>query len=203
MRTVRPRTGHPQGINIVRGDSSMTGPATVLSCRCGEAALKVQGSPIISVECLCADCQGAGTFLQGLPGAPPIIDENGSTRFVLYRKDRVWCMKGQGLLREHRLSASSKTRRVVATCCNTPMFLEFTSGHWLSVYGGLWPASSLPALELRTMTRSRPRGVILPNDVPNPGTHTFSFYTKLFRAWAAMGFRAPEVGVMKGVLDEK
>jgi hypothetical protein len=84
-----------------------------------------------------------------------------------------------------------------------PMFLEFTNGHWLNIYGGLWPEVSLPALEIRTMTRSRPEGVVLPVDVPNPSTHTFSFYAKLFRAWAAMRFRAPKVDFVNGGLDAK
>ena len=175
---------------------------TVLTCTCGQVALEVQGAPIVSVECLCADCQSAGTFLRTLPGASSTLDEKGATSFVLYRKDRVWCRKGQDLLREHRLSKDSSTRRVIASCCNTAMFLEFTSGHWLSIYGGLWPAANLPALELRTMTRSRREGVVLPDDVPNPSTHTFSFYGKLFRAWAAMGFRAPKVDV-NGSLEAK
>lgn len=176
---------------------------TELTCTCGHAALKLQGRPIISAECFCADCQKAGAFLQSLPGAPPVLDQNGATRFVLYRKDRVRCEKGQDLLREYRLLKNSPTRRVVTICCNTPMFLEFSNGHWLSIYGGLWPAESLPALEIRTMTRSRPEGVVLPDDVPNPDTHTFSFYTKLFRAWAAMGFRAPKIDVVNGKLDAK
>jgi hypothetical protein len=180
----------------------MTDQATVLTCTCGQVELVVQGKPIISAECLCADCQNAGAYLQSLPGAPAIVDQKGATRFELYRKDRVMCETGRDLLREHRL-AESKTRRVVAVCCNTPMFLEFTNGHWLSIYGGLWPAASLPALELRTMTRSRPTGVALPGNVPNPSTHTFSFYAKLFLAWAAMRFRTPKVDFVNGILDAK
>jgi hypothetical protein len=181
----------------------MTNRGTVLTCNCGQAALEVQGRPIISAECLCADCQNAGAYLQSLPGAPATLDQKGATRFVLYRKDRVRCEKGRSLLREHRLSKDSTTRRVVAVCCNTPMFLEFTSGHWLSIYGGLWPAERAPALEIRTMTRSRPGGVVLPDDVPNPATHTFCFYAKLFRAWAAMRFRAPKIDFVNGGLDAK
>ena len=178
----------------------MTNQTATLTCTCGEVALEVQGKPIVSAECLCTDCQNAGTLLQSLPGAPPALDRNGATRFVLYRKDKVRCEKGQERLREHRLSKSSKTRRVVAVCCNTFMFLEFTNGHWLSICGGLWPAASLPALQIRTMARDRPKGVELPDDVPNPDTHTFSFYAKLFRAWAAMRFRTPRVEFVNGDL---
>jgi hypothetical protein len=178
----------------------MTNQTTVLTCTCGQTALEVQGRPILSAECLCTDCQTAGAFLQSLPGASPMLDHNGATRFVLYRKDRVRWDKGQALLREYRLKADSPTRRVVAICCNTPMFLEFNQGHWLSIYGGLWTAANLPALDVRTMTRSRREGVVLPDDVPNPGTHTVSFYLKLFGAWAAMGFRTPKVDFVNGSL---
>lgn len=181
----------------------MTKQTTVLTCTCGQVALEVQGRPIVSAECLCTDCQNAGAFLQSLPGAPPTLDQKAATRFVLYRKDKVRDVKGQGFLREHRLSKDSKTRRVVAICCNTPMFLEFSNGHWLSVYGGLWPVASLPALQIRTMTRDRPEGVELPDDVPNPRTHTFSFYAKLLRTWAAMRLRAPKVDFVSGNLDVK
>lgn len=83
------------------------------------------------------------------------------------------------------------------------MFLEFTNGHWLSIYGGLWPVMDLPELEIRTMTRSRPVGVVLPSDVPNPGTHTVTFYMKLFCAWAAMRFRAPKVDFVNGDMNAK
>lgn len=179
----------------------MPSPSTTLSCRCGQVILTVSGRPIISVECLCADCQKAGSILQELPRASTILDKNGGTRFEVFRKDRVRCEQGRECLREHRLSDDSKTRRVVAVCCNTPMFLDFTNGHWLSMYGALWQKEALPPLEIRTMTRSRPAGVKLPDDVPNPKTHTVSFYFKLLSAWAAMGFRTPKVDYVAGRLD--
>ena len=178
----------------------MTNP-TRLTCTCGQVALEVQGEPIVSVECLCSDCQSAGKILQSLPDAPSVLDQKGATRFVLYRKDRVRCEQGQNHLREHRLSDETKTRRVVAICCNTPMFLEFTNGHWLSIYGNLWPEASLSPLEMRTMTRDLPAGVELPEDVPNPQTHTASFYAKLIRAWVAMGFRSPKIEFVHGTID--
>ncbi|QOW22173.1 GFA family protein [Novilysobacter avium] len=179
----------------------MTDAFVELTCRCGKVQLEVNGNPIISVECLCADCRKAGAVLQALPDAPRVLDANAATRFVLYRKDRVRCTQGQSWLREHRLSSTSKTRRVVATCCNTPVFLEFTNGHWLSLYGGLWDPATLPTLETRTMTRDRPPGVELPDDVPNPRTHAWSFVARLLRAWVAMGFRAPKVDFVTGALD--
>ena len=61
----------------------MTNQTTTLTCTCGQVALEVQGTPIVSAECLCTDCQNAGTFMQSLPAAPPTLDQKGATRFVL------------------------------------------------------------------------------------------------------------------------
>jgi hypothetical protein len=174
---------------------------TDLTCTCGRVVMRVEGRPIVSVECLCSDCRRAGALLERLSGAPRVLDEKGATRFVLYRKDRARCVKGADLLREHRLTEQSKTRRAVASCCNTPVFLDFADGHWLSVYGALWPEGALPPLDLRTMTRDAPDGVVLSGDVANPRTHTFGFYARLFGAWVAMGFRTPKVDYVKGALD--
>lgn len=176
---------------------------TELSCTCGKVAMRVEGAPILTAECLCSDCQKAGAFFATLPGAEPIVDEKGATFHVVYRKDRVGCVRGAEFLREHRLTADTKTRRVVATCCNTPIFLDFTSGHWLDLFGTLWPEGTLPPLDLRTMTRDTPPGVQLPNDVPNPKSHNFGFFAKLLMAWAAMGFRVPKIDYVKGTLDAR
>jgi hypothetical protein len=133
--------------------------------------------------------------LQTLPEALAVLDTNGATRFILYRKDRVRFVKGADLLKEFRLTPVAKTRRVVATCCNTPVFLEFKGGHWLSLYGGLWPEGTLPPLEMRTMTADLPDASVLPDDVPNAKSQTLPFFVKLMGAWIAMGFRSPKVPV--------
>lgn len=168
---------------------------TKLSCICGQVCLEVEGTPIVNAECCCNSCRSAGSRLQILPSAPTVLDSNGGTRFVLYRKDRVDFAKGAELLKEFRLTPESKTRRVVASCCNTPVFLEFQSGHWLSLYGCLWSKATLPALEMRTMTMDLPDGTVLPDDVPNARRQSLSFMLKLLSAWVAMGFRVPKVAV--------
>jgi hypothetical protein len=172
-----------------------------LTCNCGEVVLEIEGRHIISTECCCESCRQAGAHLQSLPGAPSFLEPNGNTRFVLYRKDRVRCEKGADALKEYRLKPEAKTRRVVATCCNTPMFLEFTQGHWLSLYGHLWPDASLPALEMRTMAGDLPNGVSLPDDVPNAKTHSLKFFARLIGAWAAMRFRTPKIAYVDGELN--
>lgn len=168
---------------------------TELSCACGQVRLEVEGAPIVNVECCCNSCRAAGAKFQTLLSAPSVLDSKGATRFVLYRKDRIGFVKGAALLKEFRLTPASKTRRAIATCCNTPVFLEFQSGHWLSIYGCLWPKDTLPALEMRSMTMDLPDRTALPDDVPNAARQSFSFMVKLLSAWVAMGFRVPKVAV--------
>lgn len=175
-----------------------TAKITQLACACGTVQLEVERAPIISTECYCGSCRSAGDKLQALPEAPRFMETNVGTRFVLYRKDRIRFRKGAEASKEFRLTPASKTRRVVATCCNTPVFLEFHNGHWLSLYGCLWPAGALPALDQRTMTADLPEGVALADDVPNAKHQSVSFFAKLLGAWIAMGFKAPKVTIVSG-----
>lgn len=168
---------------------------TSLACACGQVRLQAQKAPIVSTECLCNSCRQAGARLQALPGAPQVLEANGGTRFVLYRKDRVNVIAGADRLREFRLTPEAKTRRVVAACCNTPVFLEFEAGHWLSLYGGLWQEGTLPPLEMRTMTSDLADASVLADDVPNCKRQSVSFFVKLLGAWIAMGFRSPKIAV--------
>ena len=177
----------------------MTG-ITKLACTCGRVTLELRKAPIVSSECYCNSCRAAGARLQTLPAAAPILDANGGTRFVLYRKDRIRFPAGAELLKEFRLVPGAKTRRVVASCCNTPVFLEFENGHWLSLYGGLWPQDTLPPLELRTMTSDLPAGTLLDDAVPNGRRQSVSFFAKLLGAWIAMGFRSPRIAFVNGEL---
>ena len=151
--------------------------------------LDVEGAYIVSVECCCNSCRAAGTRMQNLEGAPEILTEYGATPFVLYRKDRVRFVTGTDRLKEFRLSPDAGTRRVVASCCNTPVFLDFKGGHWLSLYAHLWPEGALPPLEMRTTTSELADKTLLPNDVPNLNRQSLSFFARLFGAWAAMRFR--------------
>ena len=77
------------------------------------------GRPILTASCYCASCQEAGSRFEQLASAPPVLNPDGGTDYVLYRKDRVQCVTGQEHLEEHRLKPDSPTRRVIATCCNS------------------------------------------------------------------------------------
>jgi hypothetical protein len=162
------------------------------SGRCGEVVLEVTGAPIVHTACYCVSCQQAGGWIEQLPDAPPVLDADGGTDYVLYRKDRVRCIQGGERLEAHRLKPDAPTRRMVASCCNSAMFPDFTKGHWLTVYRVRLP-ERVPPLEMRVMTADRPEGVVLPDDVPNYPAHAGKFMWTLMSAWAAMGFRRPKV----------
>ncbi len=168
---------------------------TELQCACGQVRITVDRDPILSVECCCTSCRTAGGVMERLPGAARIVGPNGTTHLVLYRKDRIHFTKGTALLKEYRLTPESPTRRIVAICCNTPIGLDFTKGHWLSFYSCLWSAHALPSVQMRTMTGDVLEGTILSDNVANHKRYAFSFFAKLMRAWVAMGFKMPKVGV--------
>jgi len=162
------------------------------ACRCGKVRLEITGAPILSGICYCASCQEAGRRHQALPGAEAVVGADGGTDYVLYRKDRVRCVQGGDQLEPHRLKAESPTRRMNAGCCNTAMFVDFTKGHWLTMYRGRLPADTPPPT-MRMMTAERPKGVDLPDDMTNYEGHSGKFMWKLLRAWMAMGLRRPAV----------
>lgn len=174
---------------------------TRLQCRCGEVEMAAEGAPIMSTECLCNSCREAADVLESLPGAPPLKEATSGTRTEMFRKDRVHCVKGGARLREFRLNEKTKTRRVVAACCNTAMFLDFTDGHWVDLYGPLWPEGSLPTLQMRTMAGDLDDLSMLPEDVPIHKTHSPRFFLTLIGAWISMGFRRPKINCVEGVLD--
>jgi hypothetical protein len=170
----------------------MTDKSTSAPCRCGKVELEIVGAQILRGICYCASCQEAGRRYQATPGADPVTAADGGTDYVLYRKDRVRCVRGGELLEVRRLKPDSPTRRMIARCCNTAMFLDVTSGHWVTVYRGRL-GGDIPPATMRLMTAERPAGAILPDDMTNYPGYSGKFMLKLLGAWIAMGFRRPAI----------
>lgn len=168
----------------------------VASCACGAVAIELRRAPILTVTCHCHSCQTAGARFAA-EGADT-LDRDGGTPYVVFRKDRVHCIKGAARLEDYRLSPDAPTRRMIAACCRTPMFLEFLKGHWLSIYRDRLPPEDRPPVEMRTMTADRREGVELPDDIPNLARHSGRFMWRLLAAWAAMGFRTPPMARVLG-----
>jgi hypothetical protein len=74
------------------------------------------------------------------------------------------------------------------------MFLDFTKGHWLSIYRKRLPDGA-PQVRMRIMTRERRPGIVLQDDLPNHHGHPGRALLKLILAWIAMGFSRPDMGL--------
>lgn len=177
---------------IMRRSATMTVKTAFAACTCGQVALETSGAPIASAVCYCADCRTAARQFEQAPGAPAVVNGDGGVDYCLFRKDLIRIARGAAHLREHRLAATSPTRRVVATCCNAPMFVDFTKGHWLTLYRDRLGADA-PPLEMRVMAKSRPAGPDRPDDLPTYRTQPVRLVFRLLAAWVAMGFRRPKI----------
>jgi hypothetical protein len=104
---------------------------------------------------------------------------------LIYRDDRFACVRGADLLRLYKLSAQAPTARVVATCCNSGMFLKYKRGYWVSTYRARF-SGDLPPVEIRTQTKHKPVGVDIPNDAPSYRGFPFKLFARLIEARFAM-----------------
>jgi hypothetical protein len=155
------------------------------SCACGRVVCEARGAPILSAVCYCEDCQEGGRRIQALPGAARVLDDDGGTPLMIYRDDRFLCVSGEELLVAHKLKDSSPTRRMVASCCSSGMFLKFGPGHWVSAYRTRF-TGDLPPIEMRTSVRRRRAETPLPNDAPAYPGFPPQLILKLFAARIAM-----------------
>lgn len=168
------------------GSKKMGGQASmIVLCSCGKVECEAVGAPIVAVACYCDDCQQGSRQIEVLPHAPPVRDEDGGTPYLLYRKDRFKCSKGSDLLRDLRIREKSPTRRVVASCCNSAMYLDFEKGHWLSIYRARF-AGAVPAVQMHIQTRFKSENSRRPHDVQASASFPIAFIAKLLFARLAM-----------------
>ncbi len=159
------------------------------SCSCGGVELKAFGAPIVRNVCYCDDCQKGSRQIEDLPNAGSVRDPDGGTAYMLYRKDRIECSKGAALLKSYKIKENSVTNRVVATCCNSAMFMNFDKGpYWVSAYTARF-RGELPLLQMRICTKFKTNDVVLPDDVPSYRGYPLRFMAKLLASGAAMLFR--------------
>jgi hypothetical protein len=162
---------------------------TIIRCSCWNVEVKLIGPPIACAACYCQDCDAGARQIEVLPNAAPVRDTDSATSCVLYRKDRVKCSNGAQVLQGRKIKEKSVTNRVVATCCNTAMFVDFDRGpHWVSVYRARLERDA-PALQMRINTKFRRANNHLPNDVPSHPTFPLSLAAKLIASRIAMLLR--------------
>ncbi|MBV1686953.1 hypothetical protein KRR38_04505 [Novosphingobium sp. G106] len=163
-----------------------------IECACGTVCLEAAGPSMMTTICHCTSCRTAGQAFDAQSPVAPIVDTAGGTAVVLWRKDRVRCLRGSERLAGHRLTPESPSRRMVASCCGTPMFGDFTKGFWVSIYRGRVPAAPEPSV--RVMTSDVAEGTVFPDDgLPRFRGRPAKFAIKLLTTWVTMGFRNPRI----------
>ncbi|MES2128174.1 MAG: hypothetical protein V4463_12960 [Pseudomonadota bacterium] len=155
------------------------------TCACGSVEIRANERPIVCAVCYCQDCQDGWRQLEALPDAQSAREADGGMAYQLYRKDRVHCVAGEQHLRAYKLREKSATNRVVATCCKTPMLINFDdSKHWVSICRPRFKGAQAP-LEMRVCTKSR-EADDQPSDVPSHPGYPLRFIGKLLAARLAM-----------------
>lgn len=157
----------------------------IARCACGQVELEAKGAPIASVVCYCDDCQEGSRRIEALPKAHPIRDAAGGTPYLHFRKDRVRVGKGADRLQDMRLKPNCSTRRVVTTCCDAPLFLDWEKGHWFSVYRAPFGADA-PAVEMRMEAKFSPNPDAIPKDAPVHKRIPLRLVGRLLKARVAM-----------------
>lgn len=148
--------------------------------------IELYGRHIYCAACHCDDCQAAASTLEKLSTSGPIMDSYYGTHYILHRKDRYAVLGGE--LQAHKLRKESPTSRMLAGCCNTPMFLSFDNAqHWISIYRSAVRGDA-PALQSRIATKFYRRAEALPVDVPAYKTFPFKMIAQLLLSRAAIAF---------------
>jgi len=165
-----------------------------VACKCNGVKIELTGSPILASVCHCVDCQRGSAQLEHLPGAPKILDRWGGTPYVLYRKDRIRLLQGRELLVEQRIEEEKNTRRIVASCCNSPVLLDFEPGHWVSIYQQRFD-TPIPSARMRVQTRFMASGDLPDDGLPLHQGFPFGMIARLLAAWITAGFKRPKLSL--------
>lgn len=140
-------------------------PHLTASCACGRVEIALATAPIATLSCCCDDCQAAGRELEALPGAPAFREPCGGTPAALFPRSALKVTRGGDMLTAHRLHPGSRTKRMVARCCNSFLYVAFDRGpFWIDVVHARIDGDAPPP-RWRIQTRfldSRP-----PGDLPN------------------------------------
>jgi hypothetical protein len=143
------------------------------------------GKPIFSGVCYCQDCQEGGRRIESLADAPAALDPDGGTAYLTYRNDRFRCIEGADLLKGYKLKDGAPTERLVASCCNSAMFLKFAPGHWTSAYRNRFDGDT-PPIEARSQIKHRAASTPIPDNAPSYRGYPPKLMGKLLSSRIAM-----------------
>lgn len=61
-------------------------------------------------NCYCDDCQAAAAQIEAMPGALVFREPDGGAPLIVFRKNRVRCVRGEALLKTLKLREDSPRR---------------------------------------------------------------------------------------------
>jgi hypothetical protein len=166
-------------------------PTHVAHCRCGAVEIGAWGKPIVVTACYCDDCQAAARRLAASANVALAASDDGSSEFMLFRRDRIACTRGAENLQVMKLTPASKTRRMIAGCCTTPMYVGFDDKRpWVSAFRASFGADA-PPVEMRICTRFR-RSEDKANDgLPSHPGYPPAMIMRVLAVWPLMLFSGP------------
>jgi hypothetical protein len=168
-----------------------TNPTYAAHCRCGAVEIGAWAEPIVVTACYCDDCQAAAQRLAESANVAPAMSEGGGTEFMVFRRDRIACTLGAENLQVMKLTAASKTRRMIADCCRTPMYVGFDDKRpWVSAFRASFGADA-PPVEMRICTRFR-RSEDKANDgLPSHPGYPPAMIVRILAVWPLVLFSRP------------
>jgi hypothetical protein len=168
-----------------------TNPTHVARCRCGAVEIGAWAEPIVVNACYCDDCQAAAQQIAAAVPSAPAATADGGTEFMLFRRDRIACTRGAENLQAMRLTAASKTRRMIAGCCKTPMYVAFDDKKpWVSAFRASFGADA-PPVEMRICTRFRRLDDKADDGLPSHPGYPPAMIVRILAAWPLMLFSRP------------
>lgn len=157
-----------------------------LKCQCGAVECTGRGAPFLSAVCYCDHCQEAARQIEAAGNGPPVADPDGGTALCLIRTDKFTVERGADLLQPHQRNPASATSRMVASCCNSAMYLSFSDGRfWKSAMINRIVGRQM-AIEMRLCTRYRETALPWPDTAPRHAKFPLSAFWRVGQQWIAM-----------------
>jgi hypothetical protein len=157
-------------------------------CACGCTEHEASGSPVVALACYCDDCQAAGAQIDALPQGHSGLSADGGTVSMLFRKDRVRCVRGGELLVPHKLRSEAYTTRIVASCCNSNVLTRFEN--WLPIVAVRnFSADARVEPQVSIYTRFAPDATLIRHAGPRYQGMPPSIGLKVVASAVGLGFR--------------
>jgi hypothetical protein len=163
----------------------------VAHCRCGAVEIGAWGYPIIVTACHCDDCRAAAQQIAASANLALAAGDDGGSEFMVFRRDRIACTRGAENLQAMRLTAASKTRRMIAGCCKRPMYVAFNDKRpWVSAFRASFGADA-PPVEMRICTRFRRSDDKANDGLPSHPGYPPAMIVRILAAWPLVLFSRP------------